>query len=531
MAVLRDALAPLAARMIREHQVLHIAAELPADERISDQARTEILKWAQARSGGRFPDEAMAGRSFELLAAGRNSAAVEVNLPDIAAWAFRQEDPDKMVAGRIWTSEAILWRTPDCPPRFAARLIVGSPEAELEIAPAAPGYVRQLADKLGLNSGGRPLSSSPIYVNDPKARRDFLDLLTERERGLPVIGFSVATLASLELTVDVKKLAASLCGLAYVAIIPPEQSWLLTDHFGKRLSVFDRAVRIYMPGFDEDADPYDHPLWLGTRLVNPDDAARIERQIRMHVAHFSTRNVRMGADILPFAQLRSISRKVEQDHLASSGASEAEQLFAAKNRIDALTRELSEAKEIEKLALDEEHQAQLRAEEAERREHTATTKIQILLEQLARAGAVSDQNDQPPQNWKDFEEWCDQALVGRVILTSAAKRGCKKALFTDVEQATRCLRWLATICRDRLLEGGGSLRDMSIEDGIRNSPCGGDEFEFDWQARRLNAAWHIKNGGNTHAPQNCLRIYYGWDERTRQIIVADMPAHRRTGAT
>ena len=91
--------------------------------------------------------------------------------------------------------------------------------------------------------------------------------------------------------------------------------------------------------------------------------------------------------------------------------------------------------------------------------------------------------------------------------------------------------WLAGECRNRFLEGGGSLRDEAIEDGIRNSPCGSDEFAFDWQAQRLKADWHVKTGGNTRAPENCLRIYFGWDEHSQQVIVADMPAHRRTGSS
>ena len=54
---------------------------------------------------------------------------------------------------------------------------------------------------------------------------------------------------------------------------------------------------------------------------------------------------------------------------------------------------------------------------------------------------------------------------------------------------------------------------------------------FDWQEGRLSADWHVKNGGNTREPRRCLRIYYGFDEATRQVVVADMPAHRRSGAT
>lgn len=530
MVTFRDALAPLPSRLVREHQVLHVAADLPGDEGAIDRARREILKWAQKRSGGHLPGEAMAGRGFELLAAGRNSSAVEVDLPGIHAWALRQEDPDKNVAGRIWASEAILWRTPDRSPRFAARLIVVSSEADLDIAPAAPGYVRQLTDQLGLSSSGYPLSSSPWYIGDTEAQDSFLSFLESPGRRLPVIVVSVTDPTNPQLTIDIDALAAGLCGLAQVVVILPETSWELTQRFSKRLSVFDRGVRIYFPGLDAEADPYAHPLWLGSRVNSHGDGAKVERQIRVRVAQFSTRAVRMGNDLVPFSQLRSFSRKVEQDRLAISGASDSEKLAAAESRIAALTKELSESKELEQYALDEERKAQARADEAESRERNGIAQIQNLLQRRSAADAEDQQQDLP-QQWPDFEDWADRALVGRVSFTGAARRGYKKALFGDVEQVARCLLWLASTCRDRLLEGGGSLRDEAVEDGIRNSPCGSDEFMFDWQAQRLSAGWHIKTGGNSRAPEHCLRIYYGWDHQSQQIIIADMPAHRKTGAS
>jgi hypothetical protein len=516
---------------VREHHVLHIAADLPADDDATDRARTEILKWAQKRNGGRLPHDAMDGRSFELLVAGRNSSAVEVALPEIHAWALRQEDPDKHVPGRIWTSEAILWHTPDKSPRFAARLLVGSGEAQLDIAHAAPGFIRQLVENIGLTSNGRAISSRPWYVGDQHSQEALLDLLTDSQRRLPIVIVSVADRVNPELTLDLEKLATGLCGLADVVAILPETSWALTEKFSKRLSVFDRAVRIYMPGFDEDADPSSHPLWLGARLTTIEDAALVDRQIRAHTAQFSTRAVRLGQDILPFAQLRTYARKAEQERLANSGASDEQQLKAAAERIKALEAERDEAKLESQGWTDEAEIALLRAEEAERREHNAIIRVQSLLEQLSDAGVTEDENGNLPQKWSDFEEWCDKALVGRVALSGAARRGCKKALYRDVEQAARCLLWLASECRNRLSEGGGSLREEPVEDGIRNSACGNDEFSFDWQSQRLIASWHVKTGGNTRAPEYCLRIYYGWDERTQQIIIADMPAHRKTGAS
>jgi hypothetical protein len=102
----------------------------------------------------------------------------------------------------------------------------------------------------------------------------------------------------------------------------------------------------------------------------------------------------------------------------------------------------------------------------------------------------------------------------------------------DVELAARCLLWLANDYRDRRMGGGeGSLRDQAVEDGLWNAHCGSDQFDLDWQGGRHTADWHIKNGGNTRDPKRCLRIYYFWDATTQQVIIAEMPAHRRTGAT
>ena len=293
-----------------------------------------------------------------------------------------RKNPDKQVPGRIWTSEATLWRTPRHSPRFAARLIVSSGEAELDVAPAVPGYVRQLIDAIGLTSGGRRLSSCPWRIGNEQESDAFLDLLVDPGRRLPVVAISVMDSVKPELAIDLDKLAAGLCGLADVVTIPPEASWALTERFGKRLSVFDRAARIYMPGFDDDADPFGHPLWLGVRLATIDDAALVDRQIRARVTQFSTRAIRLGADILPFAQLRSVSRRAEQERLDARGASDSEKLSAAESRIAALNRELTEAKSLEQYALEEADKAQRRAAEAEARERNATAQIQLLLQRI-----------------------------------------------------------------------------------------------------------------------------------------------------
>ena len=67
-----EALAPLRARMpraVREQEILRIAATLPPDEGESalENPYREVLAWAQRRAGGRLPQEAWEGTSFEYL--------------------------------------------------------------------------------------------------------------------------------------------------------------------------------------------------------------------------------------------------------------------------------------------------------------------------------------------------------------------------------------------------------------------------------------------------------------------------------
>lgn len=81
MSTFREILAPSATRRIREHNVLHVAADLPAEDDAIQRARREVLLWAQKRNGGHLPRDAMAGKAFDLLAAGRSTSVAVVDLP------------------------------------------------------------------------------------------------------------------------------------------------------------------------------------------------------------------------------------------------------------------------------------------------------------------------------------------------------------------------------------------------------------------------------------------------------------------
>ncbi|MCB2101698.1 MAG: hypothetical protein KDE22_12550 [Rhodobacterales bacterium] len=175
--------------------------------------------------------------------------------------------------------------------------------------------------------------------------------------------------------------------------------------------------------------------------------------------------------------------------------------------------------------------AEERAETAEDQLRASRFRIQQLLNQINARGEAVDANIELPPSWGEFTDWCDTNLAGRVVLSSKARRGVRSPAYRDVAQVARCLLWLANDCRDRRMSGGGTIREEVIEEGIRNAYCGGDKYNTGWQGQKYTVDWHIKTGGNTRDPALCLRIYHFWDEISQQIIIDDMPAHRRTGAS
>jgi hypothetical protein len=331
---------------------------------------------------------------------------------------------------------------------------------------------------------------------------------------------------------DAFGLARAALGIAIVVVVPAMFTWVLTDRFGKQRSVFGGAVRVYLPGFAEDSSPYSHRLVIADHLSTKEGPAQCMRWLRTLAASESVRRTRLGDEVLAFAAIRNSSLKQRQQQLAKEGASDVEQLEAVELRIATLEKQI----EDEKTSLDyfstEHARAEERAEAAEEQQRASAFRVQQLLLQIKERGDAVDSHLAMPESWTDFANWCDVNLAGRVALSPAARRSVREPEFNDISVAANCLLWLANEGRDSRINGGeGSIREEPLTDGIRNSHCGNDSFDFYWQGNRHTADWHIKNGGNTRDPARCLRIYYAWDASTQQIVIADMPHHRRTGAT
>lgn len=522
----------------REQEILRVVASLPEGDSnaVLISARRQVLLWAQKKALGVLPPEAWEYKTFERLAGGRSCVAVRLESTDQDVWSLRIEDPDKTIAGRIWTTEVNV----SCNPitnigQFTLRLSASTTEERLEIEPHVPGVIRQIANSTGLWSGNYRLLDRPLRIKDQRGAELLYRALLDSTRKVPIIALSIPENSDNngKPLLDAEVLAQACAGLAIVVVLTPEVSWVLTERLGKQLSVYNGAARVYLPGFTEDANPFGgHELLLPHGFASSEGATRALTRLRWIAANGSIRRTQLGTDILAFSAIKAQELQQRQTALQYSGATDQEQLKAANERIALLETQLRASENYVQDFSDLHGEAEARAETAEMQVRTYAFRIQQLLDELRGSGVQPDAKIDFPGYWADFANWCDVYLAGRVALSPQARRAIKDAEFGNVHLAAKCLLWLANNYREAKLGGGdGALRDTPIENGVVNTHCGNDSYEMEWQGKKRQVEWHVKNGGNTRDPTRCLRIYFFWDEYSQQVVVTHMPAHRITGAS
>lgn len=530
-----DALTPLSKRMpgvVRDFEILRVSAQLEGEDYAAsaEAARKAALAWAKRRAGRALPKAAWNLQDFDLPVGGRSSTAVRIENESLDLWALRAEDPDKDVAGRTWSTEIVIGGEVGNSPHVSLRLIVSTSEPDFAIEPHVPGPVLQMIEAPGLIRGARRLSSEPVTFHTENDVQDLCDHLEDPERRLPIIVVALPDSGG-KPQINAKVLAKAVAGLARIVLLPAELTWVLTDRFGKYRSVFNGGVRAYLRGFSATDDPFRHRLFLEGDLRKAGGGASCVRSLRALAAEVSISETRLGKDVLDFAAVRTASKKLRKTDFANQAAPDAERLKFAEDWADSLEKLVEEKeKEIDGYVAEVEATEE-RAQVAEQENRSLLFRVRQLQAALAEGGETPTQEPPLPQVWSEFTDWLDQTYPDKVLLTPAARRMARSPVFEDVTLVARAIVWLATVQHFRRIDGGGSLRDVQVENGILNSPCGGDTYGADWKGRRYDVDWHVKNGGNVRDPKRCLRIYYFWEAETQQTVIDHLPSHRRTSAT
>jgi len=404
-------------------------------------------------------------------------------------------------------------------PYVSLRLVVSTAEPDFSVEPAVPGPVLQMIEAPGLVRGSRALTSTPVVVENENDVHDLCDYLEDTDRKLPVFVCALAGRDGIKSSINADLLAKATAGMARVFCVPAPLAWVITERFGKFLSVFNGGVRAYLSGFSTSDDPFRHRLFLASVLKESAGAAACVRSLRSLAAASSISDNRLGKDILEFAAVRTASRKLKKSDLDDRTASGDDLLKVAEELVTSLEQQVEEKdREIDGYVAE--------VETAEARALSAQLK-----DALTAGGATPTSEPPLPQEWSEFSEWLDQTYPDKIVLTPSARRLARSPEFEDVSLVARSITWLATVQHERRINGGGPLRDENIENGILNAPCGGDAYSINWKGRSYEVDYHVKNGGNVRDPRRCLRIYYFWESELQQTVIDALPAHRKTGMT
>ncbi len=501
--------------------------------------RAVALDWVQRQLGRNLPWQARFHRPFAVRTDGVSVSAVR----------FRDEFRDR------WAVR--IERTPEPDKRATIDFAVadddaGTPSVSLtvhdrSVLPMVWNHyparaLAAMAERAPLVQEGRPLIHSSVVVESDAEMDAFVKRLVDRDRDMPFVVISIPSDGpeSAPLRSSWDSLARTLTGLAVVWVLPTAMTYRLSDAVGKGLSAYLGAWRFYRPGFQPGASQTDHPLVLGRHLVEEGAFARISREFLQLAAEERMRTGFAEDGPLDYdaiagksesaasgpARLVSFVRGFVRGKPPEPPASEpSREPMPESATASALRRKLASAKSTAKANRKRYRREKKRAERAERERKDALERAERLVGLVRALGGDPDAKIPFPISWDEFADWCAENLSGRVALADSAKRELRKAEFEDVGLAARCLAWLAGEYRDGRLQGGDPHLRGPIVGGVHNEPCGGDAFECMWEGRTRTADWHIKHA-NTHDPRRCLRIYYFWDDRTRQAVVASMPAHR-----
>jgi hypothetical protein len=493
------------------------------------------------RANAPLPADAAQGSSFDVTdVLGANPAkAVRINARDGSAWAARLDWPDPDYP-RTWVTEFYSEKRQGYIARYGAQLTCVVRGSSPAYDTTKPSVIGRILERLSAESDGWPLSDYARRLTDAELS-EFIKLLYDPARKLPVVAISEDERST---TARSDEIARRLGGAAHIVSIPDALSWELTKQVGKRMSVFNGAVRIYTPGLsEENEDPFNHPLWMKERLHEGFAKTLAARVLPMGFL----RNP--DSDDFPrYALLRNIA--ATHNRAVHPPANQIVELTAERDTLKLQLDEANEERDAwQTLAQDEQTkrlEAEATAERMQEDVRRLENKAATLEYRLSEAGANDETTTTAHRkllSYDDLEEWADEVLGIHVYIHQAALKDCKKNghqnMLDHIETALLVIRDYVVPAKmsgglDRVQLAHDKLQEL----GMIDAPCfvNRDEarrtngYTVSYEGQPLVLADHIKYGtGYNNANQ--IRIYYCWDRDRERFVIGKMPTHLRNNLT
>ncbi|TCP90652.1 hypothetical protein C8J31_101495 [Rhizobium sp. PP-CC-2G-626] len=452
----------------------------------------------------------------------------------------RFSEPDGTVPGRSWVVELTSGVHGEHV-MFGCRLYCYARNYDFSFEHSVPRVVRDIVDTVGLHEYGEILTSSPFQVNDENDVIDIINLIRKPLRWRNVVAFSADDGG--QTTLSAQEVAKRTAGLAHIVVLSPHASFLLSNNFGKALSVFDRGIRVYRPDFTEDDGKSRHPLILG-RQISSGETNSHKQFIQLVVEDCFRSSVErkdLRTNLPSFVDVRAHVSKNNVVNLSSQAnglqlenklSAEAAARSAAEQQVQAaLSMAIQEEEERTKAESQRDYySAQL---------NVAQARIEALERRLSSVGndIYIDEN---PTSYEQIEQWVEENFVGKLVLHPRVSRGLKDAVYSEISEVCDALSLLANSYRQVLL--GGMRREdfdeilrerhLSLSGSISESKAKsfGDEYYVKWREKKHFLHGHIQKG-NSREERYCLRIYFFWEPEQQVIVIGWLPSHLKNKLT
>ncbi len=452
------------------------------------------------------------------------------------------------VEDRLWTmvhfqrdqtDPSLGWRTTEqlaregAELRFTLRLAIEPIDmrvvpARFEVRP--PRIVSALAETLSGTIDGQLVSSRPAQIGIDDVGR-LVDLLTSPTRRLPVVAITSDPRFGRPL-IDERRAAERLVGIAHVVtLLTGQVTWALTNELGENLlSVFGGAVRIYWPGFDRNADPFDHRLWLPTRIEEVEASGRpLVDQLARLVSSVAVLRVPSDqlarrlwglADVEARGELDDLRRRIaaapeeftaelwtDYERLIDTDMTQRERIRALEDEITAIRQNYGA------LARDYGLTAAASVDEADDDDEITTPRVAV---------------DVAARNYSDV-----------LVLLPEAIESADDCTYPNVPKLFSALNTIGDVARGwraGTLSAGfpGAFKDAGLEygPGVSNLTVGrtGSEYLRTYQGHEILLGPHVKLGKGTSAAL-LARIYWWVDEDARQFVIGHVGRHLKDGTT
>ena len=310
--------------MSTQNELFRIAATVGHDYSESDAGTAigTVLEWASDGLEKPLPQQAWDSKPFKHFTRDSNCAATRILDDSRDIWAVRVDRSEGTNAKGIRSTEAVVQRFPGKRTSLTVRQLADRFSRVESAPPQTPPFLRDLNAKVGLYSQWSRLEAEPWVVTAEDEFHRMVAMLVDSTRTWPMLVLSVPEYAPTPFSplLDPEKLARATYGLATVVVLPHEYTWELTKRFGKDLSVYLGAARVYRPGFDERSDPWAHELELVQRVDTPEGRARITSKLQRTASQLSLERFALGSDILEFAALRRESSQLQRPAPAATQA-------------------------------------------------------------------------------------------------------------------------------------------------------------------------------------------------------------------